>query len=86
MLMTTLTLQLNLPDETAQDLRQLSQSAGQTEAEFLSAQVIRLARQMRSYHEVRMSSSDLHAIQEELRPYREASAYQSEADFLNQSR
>lgn len=83
--MTTLSLNLKLPDQAAEDLRRLSQSAGQTEAEFISAQVVRMIEKIRTFHEVHMTPEDLQAIREELRPYREASPYKSEEDFLRRT-
>lgn len=81
--MTTLSLKLNLPDQTAQDLERISQLAGRTESEFRSEAVVRLIEQIRTFYKVEMDVQDLKEIQEELRPYREASPYKSEEDFLN---
>ena len=61
----------------------MARLSGRTESEFLSEAVVRLIEKMRTSHEVNMSVEDLDAIQAEMRPYREASPYQSEEDFLN---
>ena len=84
--MTTLSLKLQLPDQAAQELERMARLSGRTESEFLSEAVVRLIERMQTSYTVNMSVEDLEAIQEEMRPYREASPYRSEEDFLNRKK
>ena len=81
--MTTLSLKLNMTDREAQDLERLARLTGQPKEELLSRAVSRLMRMVRTSYAVDADLEDVRALQEKLRPYREASGYQSEQDFLD---
>ncbi len=61
----------------------MARLSGRTESEFLSEAVVHLVEKVQTSYKVNMGVEDLDAIQAELRPYREASPYKSEEDFLN---
>ena len=83
--MTTLSLKLNVTPQEAQDLERLAHLTGQPADELLSRAVSRLMRMVRTSYEVEADMDDVRALQEKLRPYRKASRFEREEDFLDGS-
>ena len=81
--MPTLSLKLKVTDREAQDLERLAHLTGQPKEELLSRAISRLVRTVRTSYKVEADVKDVRALQKKLRPYREASGYQSEQGFLD---
>ena len=81
--MTTLSLKLKVTDREAQDLERLAHLTGQPKEDLLSRAVSRRVRMVRTSYKVEADVEDVRALQEKLRPFREASRFQSEQDFLD---
>ena len=81
--MTTLSLQLQIEDELAQDLQRLSGSVDQTPEELVGAAVRHFINLIKRSYEVRMTPEQFRALQQEMAPYAQNAGYKSEQEYFD---
>ena len=82
--MTTVSVNLRLADKDAKTLSALQELTG--DSDFLSKTVMRVVRMAQISYTVKMDVEQMPALRKKAEPYRKASGFDSEEEFLNRDK